>query len=420
MRILLIEIKRAPTKWFIPLLIACAIYVAVVMIRPGVLLWSDISAGLNQSSGLVNPLLAGLMAWEGGRRAGGGFRWRLGGARRDPLLPRVAHVAGLLFWPALAALIVVVGLTIYMSAAGGYGHPVWGWLFATTAGGVASAVIGYFTGALTGPKWFIAPVVALGIYFGWIIVSQPQFLPHGVSQLYPTAVNGTNPFVKYIGATFVGQVIWYLAASLVLVLVLSSLVRGLTLRQCLVSMVGVAALATGVTLIQTTNGQITTGYNARGYQCQDQPVEICVHRAFSDGLSQLEMEFQDFNHRVRGTELVASRLEHNVAGKGDNPSEGARSLYVENLGSNFATYAVDYYVEKYGGIRKCRSQESYNSHSVIDSWLKSERSWQLQSPTEAGDAARRFTGLTEAQRHSWFVQNEDAVLTCRLTATDLP
>lgn len=416
-----LEVLRSPVKWFAPVIAALLVYVAIAGMRPGLLLWSDVNASLTQASSLIDPLVAGIAAWEGGRRYRGGFTRRIDRGIRPGWSAVGGHLTAILFWFAVPALLAVAGFVIVFPMVGGYGAAEWPWLIAAASGAVLSAAFGYLVGSRAGGRWWAPPLAAIALYFGYVLIGGAhQLIPYWLVQAYPIVLNGSNPFVRYVTPTFWGQALWYLALSGVLVAFIPAAITRRSVRVVVVSVCLVAAIA-GLTVLHSTRGQATTGYNSRDYVCDTSPVDICVNRAYRDGLPKLEQAFSTFNTKAADTPLAAPKLEQQVEGVGDDPSKGARALYVEDLGPTFASDSLLFYVQKYGGLERCSEAVSTNLHTIVDSWLIGQPSSLVTSPdAPEGAAAIRFSKLTDVERTAWLKANIDDVTACHLTPAQFP
>jgi hypothetical protein len=415
--ILIQEIRRAPSKWFFPLVGLGIIGICVLGLRPGVLTWGDATAGIARSAVAINPLLAGVFAWAAGRRKIAGFSGRTTRSERRPSVPYLIYFGALVFWPLVGAVVALLLLLAAFSVFGADGAPVWPWIAASASGTLAMCAFGFLVGSLIGQFWYVSPAVVIVTYLG-LVASNAAKIPYWAVQLYPTTLNETNPFVRYIIPTFWAQVAWY-TALFILFLALLPVGRNAGAATRLIAIAAAVCLgATGVITIQTTRGQVTEGFNARDYSCLSAPVNICVQKAFKSGLPGLENSFAAFNDKVANSRLVATRLEHNVMGQGDVASRGARSLYLEDLSPDYAQASLTNYIYKYDGFIKCVDERSRSLHSIVESWLIGQPNWLETADGPEGDASRKFAALTEPARHDWFVAHEANVLSCQLSLAD--
>jgi len=415
------EVRTSLTLWTTPVIVLAVLYCAVIALKEGVYLWSDATQGLTTASLFLNPLLGGVTAAAAGRRERGGFSERIAGASDNAWRARLFFFAGITAAPALAGSLGVVAVVIYMNANGAEGDISWIWLVATTAGAVLCCAIGFALGIVFEGRWYVSVAVAVVLYFGWSLL-QGSGLPFWIIQSFPTTFGGSNPNVRYIYATFIGQIFWYLGLAVVLTSVAFFRKSGVTQRVRRVTTATAAVAASvGLFLIISTNGQITTGYNARDYDCTGGSVELCLTPGYDRGADALQGAFYALNERAAGTPLVATKLEQNVEGIGESVSAGARAVYVEDLSPGFEGLSVSRYVQKYGGQVNCTEDpDSAYAEDIVTAWLVGEPSWLLGAGGPGQDAAQRFADSDEATRRAWFATNYDAYQACSIQLAVLP
>lgn len=418
-RVLATELRRSPTGILAPFVFVVLIVIVQLSLRPGVVLWEDATFGLTASAIYINPVLAAIFALAAGRRSSAGGQLRLGASAGRAYSAVIVHWIGLAFWPIGAALLAFAVIAVTMAAMGASSVPMVLWLAAVAAGSGACCAAGYGVGWWLGGKWWVPPAVGIGTYAVWAGLRASQ-APYWVLQSFPTTLNQTNPFVRYIEATLAGQLLWYLGLGLTILVVLSP--RRLNRLSWLATLIVATIVAPiGLGLIVANNGQVTTGYNPRNYVCGGSAPTVCVLPAFASAIPTLESTFARFNYRVAGTEAVVTRLEHNVPGIGESTSPGAQSLYLEDLAPGYAEWALARYVEFHLGTGGCDfdAVERVWAVEIVDAWLAGEKSNYLSSVGPAGDAARRFESLSEDGRRLWFQANYRRILQCDIQLTDL-
>jgi hypothetical protein len=421
MRIIWLETRHAGTKWLAPALVFFALFISLTELPAGLYLWSDATSSLDSASGVINPLVTGWFVWEVGRRERAGFGTRLGLSGQRTFVARLAHLTGMMVWILASGLLSTGILAIYLGAHSAWGRPIWAWVFATASGTVLSAALGAAIGRLARGKWWAAPLAAMGLYFVFIALSAVlhRVVPYWITMLYPIAYSGTDAFVAYIEATFVGQIMWYLGVSAVLVLILDRTAgHRTTVARLSAVLVCVIVASAGAGIVAANGGAISRGFNARIYKCASVQISICVHPGYAAGLPKLERAFQHLNQRTNGTSLHAAKLEQNVMGVGDVVSPRARDVYLENLAPGFARDSMTDYVLQYGGAYSCRTSDSQTAHRIVDDWLTDNRG---DLDTFGGSDLRvaiRFRDLTDAQKNSWLRTHEKAYFSCHLDESD--
>lgn len=405
------HLRISSVKALTPLLVLAPILVVATSQRVGVYVWSDVSWSFNQASALSNPVVAGFFAFEGARLGGADQRLRLASAAR-PLRGLMFRLAGGMTWLILANVVGFCILAIYIVVHGGYGFPVWGWHIATILGTFVWALLGFALGAMFGKRWYVYLASALASYFIWLVLTGIARPPYWIVQLYPTALNGTNPFVRYIYLTMLGQSLWYVGLTLVIVAVLCNQLRILRVGSAML-ISGVSCII-GCIAVISTGGQFTTGYNSRDYTCGQAKPIVCTLRPFAAGNARIASAFAGLNRRASETPLAVQKLEQQVEGVGDEPSEGARSLYIEDLGPGFANIAVEEYVQHYGGSENCVDADHMIAHSILESWLAGERSPFTEADGDVRRAARFLADGATSKQIAWFKANYSAFESCTL------
>lgn len=396
-------------------------------VRPvGLNLWPDLVTGLSQSSAYTGALAAGFCAWEAARWAAPGTA-RQPGAVRSPATIRVVHAAAVIapviggFLVALAVLAVVGAMT------GTYGAPFGPWLLALGAALILACASGYTVGAILRKRWFVPPLAAV-LFIGALVLSRVAPVPYGARSLFPVILNTDSAFVRYVAPTMWGQTALFLAASLLLI----ALAGGGWMRaRRFLAAIAVAGLvligSCGAAMVFSTNGQYTTGHNARDFVCSGSAPEICLNRGYSSAMQALRAGFRAMNEKAWGTALVATLLEQNVEGFGDLPAAGARSVYLETLDDAGIGLAVSRYLFKYGGAASCDytspDPTPFVAVSIVNTWLSGfdELGFEFIDEMAPGGAEyARFMDLSVAEGNAWLREHEAAYMNCSLTFEDLP
>lgn len=423
LRQLLTHTRRSST-WILAAIIAVlSVLIALTTRRDGLDLWPDLVSGLSQSGIFTGTLAAGFCAFESSR-------WvlpasaRLAGSARSPLSARMIHAAAVIAPVLLGFLAAVAVLAVTGAVTQRYGAPYLPWLMALGAALVLAGTMGYVIGLVGGRRWYVAPLAALA-FLGLYILSRLVPMPYGVKSLFPVIVNTDGVFVRHLPTAMLGQVALFLGVALILV---CGVGRGWRhARRMAVAVVAgasVVALAGGFAVI-STNGQYLTGYNSRDFVCEGDELEICLNRGYADAMPDLRAQFEDFNDRASGTGLVATKLAQNVEGIGDEPSPGARSVYIEQNNDFGMQLAVARYVNKYGGIMGCdpADLEAFYAVGVVNTWLTGLDELGIST---FGDGAPgkaeldRFMALDVEAGNAWFREHEADYMSCSLSLAELP
>lgn len=397
------------------------VWLALSARAPGLNLWSDLVTGLSSASLYTGTVAAGFSAFEANRWSAAAAD-RLRGSARNRILVRVQHATAVILPLLLGYVLALFVLGIFAAASGTYGSPFIPWLLAFGAALLLAATFGYVVGRAIGARWYVAPAAAL-LFYGLFVLIRVAPLPFWTKSLYPVITNTDSVFVYHISATMWGQVAFFIGLGAALIVVASYRSKaGVAVTTVAGFVVCALLIVSGASTVAGTGGQYTTGHNPRDFVCQKGSATVCVNRGYASALPQLERQFQQLNARAAGTPLVATRLEQNVEGIGDAPQQGARSVYVEQVGSPMdMAFAAFRYAIKYGGTRSCQSMgadESSLAVAYVDSWLSGYT-------TDTGDLPgidhyRALTALPTRQANAWFQAHQPAYFSCTLKLADLP
>ncbi|MFF2632399.1 hypothetical protein ACFVR6_05925 [Microbacterium sp. NPDC058021] len=400
------------------------VYFAFLPRRVGLNLWADFVSGLSQATVLVGPIAAGACAVVASRWTAP-LSARLATAARTPSLPIARHVVGTVLPVAASYPLALLCLTVYGAITGTYGAPSPAWLAAIGAATIIACAVGYFAGLFIGPRWFAAPAAAVG-YFALYVLFQSAPWPYGIRTLFPAITNRDTEFARYITATTWGQVVLFLSISLILFLLVRprAVQRERWLFMAAAPTLLVAIVAAGV--IISTNGQYITGHNSRDFVCEGTAPVVCVNRGYAASLEGLLPRFEVLRVKTAGVALEPTLLEQNVEGVGDEPSQDARSIYIEGIDSAGLDQTVSRYVAKYGGFSTCSPDTPYDTivaTAIVDTWLSGFDQYGLgELDGSAVGAAEwaRMKSTDPATGNTWLREHEKSYADCSLVLTDLP
>lgn len=421
MRIALTICVRSVTPYAAVLIAVVSVGLATMSVRPGFLLWSDLVTGLSVSSVYTGCVAAGIAAYESGRWFEANRERSRFSVRSGPHV-RAIHAAATVLPLLVGYALAVLALTFYAGGRGFYGAPNLWWLSSLAAALVAAAAAGYAIGALAGRRWWVPPAAALG-FFACYIVSRGTTAPYGVVSLFPAVTNSDSEFVEYVTPTMVGQVGAWLGGSVLVIVLAGRLTHASRIALSGVVIIASASVIAGVASVVVTNGQYTTGYNDRDFVCEGDDTVVCLNPGYLPAMEPLLSAVGRFNAIAAGTRLVAERLEQNVEGVGDEPADGARSIYIEQLESeediDFAMYR---YVSKYGAVQSCLAQSGDLSglrlSATVDAWLSGYTA--EAEGAGLGRGVRRLEQLSPREGAAWFSAHADDYFACTLHAEDLP
>jgi hypothetical protein len=300
-------------------------------------IWSDVDSGLGAAGTLAAPVATGIVAFEAQRRFGSGMRRRARSSVR-PAAAVLVHAGVTLAWVAAAVLAVALGFVAVYSAFHASGHFDPMWAVAGGAGIIAASAIGYAAGALVRSR-LIAPLAAVAVYLGSVLVSSLQFSDwYWTSQLYPATLRESSPFDVTISRTFQGQALWYVGVAVLLIAVVLVVTGGRVVAAAL-AIVAVAALYSGASIVHGTNGQAVRSdpdsAGPRTCQRAESGLEVCVLAAYAPALPDLTARFGALYATTQGTALeFPARLEHLPRGIGGDPPAGSAAVHLDALGPN--------------------------------------------------------------------------------------
>ncbi|MDR6166177.1 hypothetical protein QE367_000381 [Microbacterium paludicola] len=395
--------------------------------REGLHLWSDRVSGIGEATVVTGTVASGLAAWSASRwvdLAGD----RIASSARPRSLVLLRHIASVVL-PLVAAFPVALAvITAQAMVTKSYGAAYGPWLAAIAGTLLLAATGGYALGFIIGRRWFTAPLVA-ALFFGCYVFAQSSAPSFGVRSLYPVILNRDTEFARYYPETMLGQAGFFVALSIASFFLLVSMVTtGRRRWLSVVALFTAASLAAGSSIgVLERNGQYLTGYNSRDFVCLGDAPVLCLNRGYAQALEPLHERFDSLNEKVAGTDLSATKLEQNVEGIGDQPSDGARSVYLEAIGDADLDFAVSRYVQKYGGLESCyrneRPYENLLALIIVDTWLSGFDEYGLDMAGEAELGARewqRFKGASTTEGNRWLVDNADRYFSCEISLAELP
>ncbi|MBF4625209.1 hypothetical protein [Clavibacter sp. VKM Ac-2872] len=392
------------------------VIVAINATRPGFLLWPDLITGFTSASIFTGLIAAGSAATEANRwqRANG---QRQASATRSELQVRSYHAVAVItplgagFWLAFGLIAVWAQLQGY------YGSVPIVWIISLFCALVLASSLGYTIGTLAPYRWYVGPGVALLFYLGYIALTLTG-AHNGVLSLYPAASRLDDIFIQPVNSTFAAQSVFFLSLS-ALLLLLTMLSRRIS-RAGALSALGsllVAVLAGGT--VVAANGQTTTASNPGVFTCVGDSPTLCLNPGYAPAGVPLQEHFSRLASITSGTGFVADRLEQNVQGFGDNPSDGARSVYLEQWATDEdLKFAVSRYVSAYGGTGQCGSEANARVNEQVDIWLSQYDPYYGDVPRDPAYDTLHALSLSDAQ--TWFSSVASKYFSCRLELADLP
>jgi hypothetical protein len=404
------------------LLVAVAVWLSLSARTPGFLLRPDLITGLTTGSLFTGLIAAGAAATEANRWQRTD-RVRRSAAGRSQVSIRLVHVLAVIAPLAVGYALAIVVIAAWAEARGYYGDFSVTWLIGLLCSLVLASAFGYAVGAVAPVRWFVGPAVALAFYVGYVALALAR-VRYGVQALYPASVELDDIFVQPVYMTILARSVLHIALS---VLLLMLMVAPALSRRVVVGG-AVALLAVSVasgSVVVAANGQMATARNPGVFTCVGDAPELCLNPGYARAAEPLQSEFARVAAITEGTGLVAPRLEQNLEGFGDEPSPGARSVYLDQWAdAKDLAVSVDRYVGKYGGSANCDMQgtqglpETTHVHEQIDRWLS-------QYDPDDGSVSpdpvvERLARLSPEDAHAWFTSVADRYESCSLQLSDLP
>ncbi|KZX21767.1 hypothetical protein [Rathayibacter tanaceti] len=413
----MIALLRSSVARFCWPILAAAVVAAFTGVKPvGVWEWSSATQGITSSLAILAPIVVGLAVLDATRWYSADERRRLRQAAIDPMLPVVSHAAAGAAWCLLGYAVGGIVVAALFVAHDGQGSPVWSWLAASASALLLAWSAGHLVGVLARGRWIVAPLAALGTYFGFIPATQ---LPQGgwrwLSHLYVLTGDQTDVFSGYRESTLLGEMLWYSGAAVV-ALGVAALVLGQRRRRA-VALTVVAAVVAGLGVggIAQGRGVILEGESGVDLTCASGRVEVCVAAPYAAGLGPLVEAFDALEGRVAGTALDVATVHQGYGGGASTDGE----IYLHDLAPGYAERAVRMYVSTRLGALPCRG-DSGAVLPLIAQWLAGGdvQRYEHASPGLVAGSAR-FAGLSEGERIAWFSRHADALLACTVTLADL-
>ncbi|MDQ3512498.1 MAG: hypothetical protein M3462_02355 [Chloroflexota bacterium] len=290
LRLVWIEVRRGAGLFAVPVFFAVIWFALNVYVEStSSLLWPAASLNVAFTAVLLAPVVAGLLAWEGGREG----RRRMGdllvtmpghAIRRD-----LARWVGTTAWAILAYVTYGVYALLPVARAATWGGPMWDALALGVAVIAAAGAIGYAVG-VTVPSRFVPPVVTVALYgiVVGLVALQPDDQVFDLKYLTPYSAFGTywpsdvGLYQQFQPDIFIPMTAWMLAVGAVAFSALA-LLRGVTrASQGAVVAAAVFALAAATPLVpaaQHENGWMRPRLVTYEPVCQTETIQVCVHPA---------------------------------------------------------------------------------------------------------------------------------------------
>lgn len=326
---------------------------------------------------------------------------------------------------AVTATIALLGLGAAIATLGGiaatqgyYGGLNVAWLMAIAGALLLSVAMGWVSGFLAPGQWYAAPGAAV-VFYGLFVATRVVPLPYGVKSLYPVITNYGSVFVRFVEITMWSQLALFVGATVLLVLVVDGQLKSWFRRASAPIFASIGLIAVGSVIVLATNGQYTSGFNSRDFVCAKGSTTICLNRGYQNAMSNVTPVFDRMSRLVAHTPLEFRRLEQNVEGVGDAPSQGARSLYLEQNDAESARLSAYLYLVRYGGSTTCADNYDARIASFyVDSWLS-----QYTTDTDGYPAKHKYENLRRLDPESgnrWLRDHYTKYMSCTLTFADLP
>lgn len=320
-RLLLIEARRTPALWLVPLLVFLCFRTYGDRFTPGTPLWILTSVAIGQAATIIGPPVAGIAAWIAGRERRRGMPELLATTLYSPLARLLTTWlattgCGLLIYGLFA-----VGGGIVTARGASWGGPDLWLILVGAAAIMAYCAIGFAIGVAL-PYRFIAPLVAIGLLVGeWAIgfairghaaLAWLQYLSP-VAAPDPTVWFGGRPaiapflIVIYLG--FIGA-IWVLLSLRLGHFRVARAWLGLVLA-ILPAAIGAAQVSVRVPQETTIPGGWYDGMALSPYTpvCRSGPIEVCVHPAYAPWLDELAPELNTLLAPLVGISGMPTRAE---------------------------------------------------------------------------------------------------------------
>lgn len=403
---------------------AICVIAAIAAQELGLHLWADFMTGLNSATTLLFPVVAGFMAFSGGRSVSA-LQARLRVSPHPEVLVHLHHF-GAVITPVLLGYGIGMGtLVLYGQFIGAYGTPPVMWILELAAALICVAGLGYALGILIGNRWWIAPATALALFAGFAAIIYSARAPEWVELWYPMTIDSGSVFIDPVARTLGVQAIAYVCFGLAFVGLAAALKSSVkTIRRYIPgacsALIGTVMFSM-VMLGEWPFAQVSKDFD---YVCTGEEPEICLNRGYLDAEPELRDSFEAFNEKVAGTSLVAHAVEQRFIGLIDETVGESRAVDVIDLSPGFADYAVLDYLQNYGGSMNCWDKgRDETAVSVVDAWLSG---YDENGLSEYGDeipeasAYRQLLKLSPQQGNEWLRENINAYSSCALNLKDLP
>jgi hypothetical protein len=481
-RLLRLELHRNAMVWILPLIAVLFwfdSYRPTAALPP---LWSQRTFyNMGQGHTLIDfgPFVAGVAAWMGSRDGRHAMFDLVTATARPRWTAQLATWAATACWAVGAYLAFVGVLYLLIAQQVSWGGPPW-WPVAAGAAGVAAfSALGFAAGAHF-PSRFAAPLAAFGGFLAMAVSSQTGFkYSSGWALILPTNSNhnyGSDAgiFFPYLPDLQIARVMFLagLAVAAVGSVGLPARAGSLRLRRfaAVITLAGLAAVGTGVGLAETAQpGPRGTVIPALHDAAGDRPipyspvcghaatVPVCLHPAYRPYLRDVTAALRPVLSQVadlpgapvRATQIAATiEGDHLTSGQvmtlsGSPPTLrlplgniGVPDAFGFNTGDFIDQVRLEFVHAFVGAGMGIGTQAQQALQAALlrsagvplaaQAQVLSSSPWAEPGPgpgTADGavdTAARRFTALPAAARHSWLADHLGALRAGRVTLTEVP
>lgn len=279
-----IDARRGMGPWAGLVVAGATTVVTPELVTGGVVLWREVSEGLQFSLILVGPVVGAAAAWTAGREARTSTGELLTSLPRPPSNRDLSALGALVTWASLGYLLPALGFLLWAAAGAHWGGPDVELLTSGYAALIACAPLGFLIGRLA-PSVVTAPLVALLLYGVMALIvtyasSARLLIPVYDGQILP--FNDIRPVIGIV------QTVWFGALACAFTGLLWALGSPLRRQGFMAAGVGTvlaAAAATALLGLGSSRGEARP--LSFQHVCDHSGILVCLHPAYRDLLAEV-------------------------------------------------------------------------------------------------------------------------------------
>lgn len=419
-----IELRRGIGRWVGVLVAAAAVGATVALMTGGIVLWRDVSEGLQYSVILGGPAAAAGAAWSAGRERRKGTTEVLASCGRPTWDRRWPSLLAIVLWVGTGFVVGSTTVLVWAATAARWGVPDMQLIASGLMAALACAAVGFLVGHVM-PYVLTAAAVALAVY---VMLALPAYADTSVRLLTPINFGPTAPFFNVPILVAALQVVFFAAVALIAGSGVWLMSTRYHVRPAAV-LVAAAALA-ALTCIGLLRLELPVGATIARFTptCTDEAVQVCVHPAYASLLPRVANVAQEVLQPLIAAGITLPSVQQDEQYRSMALADGEIRFVIafsnneygdERTALSIATAAVTGYCPSV--VRGDHRRRTRFTQSAVAGWLVEEAGhpeWEVM-PRGAERATRPLARATSSQQQQWLRRNLSEVRACEASRSAL-